>query len=216
MKLRLLLFFLISLLFSCKGLNNEPNKTPSNKQKKKTNKKLLIIVQPFEGIPISTANLVAAHVRDFYSVNVVVHHSIALPKNALNQDKKRYRADSLIRYLGGLVKDGQLIIGLTNKDISSVKGKDPDYGVMGLGFCPGKSCIASTSRLKGKNRLEKLFKVAIHELAHTQGLAQTKTKHCPDKNCLMSDAKGKDRLDELSDFCSKCKPVLIKAGWQLQ
>lgn len=76
--------------------------------------------------------------------------------------------------------------------------------------------MASTFRLKGKNRLEKLFKVAIHELGHTQGLARTKSKHCPEKSCLMRDAQGKDNWDQLKEFCPKCKPVLIQAGWALK
>jgi hypothetical protein len=32
----------------------------------------------------------------------------------------------------------------------------------------------------------------------------------------MRDAEGKDHLNELRYFCSKCKPVLIKAGWELK
>jgi archaemetzincin len=87
---------------------------------------------------------------------------------------------------------------------------------MGLGYCPGKACIASTFRVKGKDKLEKLFKLSIHELGHTQGLARTKTKHCPEKTCLMRDAEGKDHLDELKMFCSKCKPILENAGWSLK
>ncbi len=82
---------------------------------------------------------------------------------------------------------------------------------MGLGFCPGKSCIASSFRLKGNNKLEKLYKVAIHELGHTQGLP-----HCSVKTCLMRDAEGKDCLNEETGFCKSCKAVLVKAGWALR
>ena len=82
---------------------------------------------------------------------------------------------------------------------------------MGLGFCPGKSCIVSTFRLRGKNREEKLFKLALHELGHTQGL-----KHCPTKNCFMRDAKGKDHWNELNGFCKRCKITLKMAGWLLK
>lgn len=154
--------------------------------------------------------------KKIYSGDVIINNSIVLPQKALVQSRTRYRADSLIRFLRDFAKDGQLIIGVTNRDISTTKGAYPDWGVMGLGFCPGKSCIASTFRLKGKNRNEKLFKIAIHELGHTQGLALTKTKHCLDKACLMRDAEGKDHLDELRYFCSKCKPILIKAGWEIK
>jgi archaemetzincin len=216
MRLLLLRIFTISLLYSCNGINNDGSKTESVNNKRKNKEKLSLIIQPFDGMPISTTNLVAEQLKEIYSGDIIINNSIPLPKKALNYNKTRYRADSLIRYLATLVKDAQLIIGLTNKDISTTKGKDTDYGIMGLGYSPGKSCIASTFRLKGKNRIEKLFKVAIHELGHTQGIAKSKTRHCPVKTCLMRDAEGKDHLDELKDFCSKCKPVLIKAGWELK
>jgi archaemetzincin len=216
MKLYSLLFFPISLFISCQDVNNNGNKPASTNDNKKTQERMSIIIQPFEGLSLSTANLVAEKLKEIYSGEIIINNSISLPKKAFNREKTRYRADLLIRYLGTLAKDNQLIIGLTNKDISTTKEKYADWGVMGLGFCPGKSCIASTFRLKGSNRLEKLFKVAIHELGHTQGLAKTNTKHCPEKSCLMRDAEGKDHLDELKDFCSKCKPVLIKAGWELK
>jgi len=216
MKLQSLFLCIIGLLTSCNGFNNENKETESKNYRDKLPKKLSIIIQPFDGIPESTVTILSEKLKKIYSGDVIINKSIVLPQKALVQSRKRYRADSLIRFLRDFAKDGQLIIGVTNRDISTTKGAYPDRGVMGLGFCPGKSCIASTFRLKGKNRNEKLFKVAIHELGHTQGLALTKTKHCPDKACLMRDAEGKDHLDELRYFCSKCKPILIKAGWEIK
>jgi archaemetzincin len=172
---------------------------------------LTIIIQPFVGFPASSANLIAKQLKEMYSGNIVVNDAIPFPDNAFYAARSRYRADSLIKYLSSLAKDGQLIIGLTNRDISTTKDNYPDWGIMGLGYCPGKSCIASTFRLKGGNPLEKLFKVAIHELGHTQGLP-----HCPNQTCLMRDAEGKDHLDEEKEFCPRCKAVLIKAGWNLK
>jgi len=216
MKTTLPLIFLISLLISCNNEISDVDKLASINVKNKSTKRLSIIIQPFEGFSISTTNFVVTQLKEIYSGDVIIRKSIPLPNKALNQTKVRYRADSLIRYLNAFASDGQLIIGLTSKDISTTKGKYKDWGVMGLGFCPGKSCIASTFRLKGKNRLEKLFKVAIHELGHTQGLAYSKTKHCSNKTCFMRDAEGKDHLNELIFFCSKCKPILVKAGWDLK
>lgn len=71
---------------------------------------------------------------------------------------------------------------------------------MGLGYCPGKACVASSFRLSPQKRQQQFFKVAIHELGHTQGLA-----HCAIKTCLMRDAEGGNHLDEETDFCQKCK-----------
>lgn len=166
-----------------------------------------IIIQPFSDLKEADVNFVANELKKLYS-KVIINKPIKFPQNALNEVKTRYRADSLIRFLSNRTERGFLTIGLTSKDISTTKGKHADWGVMGLGYCPGKSCIASSFRLKGENKLEKLFKVAIHELGHTQGLP-----HCKVKTCLMRDAEGKDHLDEEKDFCEKCKKVLVKAGW---
>jgi len=102
------------------------------------------------------------------------------------------------------------LLGLTSKDISTTKGNTKDFGIMGLGFCPGTACVVSTYRLRGKNRMEKFRKVTLHELAHTEGLS-----HCPDPHCYMRDAKGKDYLDEEIDFCEGCKKKLLEKGWRL-
>ena len=212
MKSSQLLIFAVFLFFSCK----EESALSTSGNQEKTKEKLSIIIQPFEGLPPSTADFVKVKLSEIYSGEVTINEPIPLPKKALNQDRSRYRADSLIRFLNSYAKEDELILGLTSKDISITKGNDPDYGIMGLGFSPGKSCIASTFRLKGDNRQEKLFKLAIHELGHTQGIAQTPTKHCPEKTCLMRDTEGKDHWDELNGFCSKCKTVLIDAGWALK
>ena len=94
-------------------------------------------------------------------------------------------------------------------DISVTKGKVEDFGVMGLGYRPGKSCVASTFRLDKNNRNLQFYKIAIHELGHTQGL-----KHCPEKHCFMRDAEGGNPTNELSDFCNNCKLVLKSKHWK--
>ena len=137
MKSSQLLIFAVILFFSCKSDNQEKTKEP-----------LSIVIQPFEGLPLSTANFVKVKLKEIYSGEVTINEPIPLPKKALNQDQSRYRADSLIRFLNSYAKEDQLILGLTSKDISITKGNDPDYGIMGLGSSPGKSCIASTFKLK--------------------------------------------------------------------
>lgn len=202
MKFQSLFLIVYVILSSCNGLNNEGKNLLSINDKRIAQNALSIIIQPFDGIPEASVTIVAEKLKEIYTGAIVINHSIPLPQKALNLNKKRHRADSLIRYLATFAKPNQVIIGLTHKDISTTKGKNKDYGIMGLGFSPGKSCIVSTFKLKGKNRQEKLFKVVIHELAHTQGLAKTSTKHCPEKSCFMRDAEGKDHLNELKYFCS--------------
>jgi archaemetzincin len=183
----------------------------SRKGKSEIVQKVEIFIQPFLGIRRSTVQTMVKKLKSVYSGEVQVNSTLELPANTLNKAKSRYRADSLIRYLTRLSSGNQLIIGVTNKDISTTKGVHADWGIMGLGFCPGKSCIVSTFRLKGNNRDEKLLKLALHELGHTQGL-----KHCPIKSCLMRDAAGKDHWNELTTFCKRCKGNLALAGWLLK
>ncbi|MCD1116614.1 matrixin family metalloprotease [Chryseobacterium turcicum] len=141
--------------------------------------------------------------------HVKILEAIDLPHKAYYKDRNRYRADSIIKHLSKNTKDGFVTIGLTTKDISTTKGTIKDFGVMGLGFQPGKSCIASSFRLNKNNKNEQFFKVAIHEIGHTQGL-----KHCPERSCFMRDAEGKNHTDEETDFCTKCKNFLKTKNWK--
>ncbi|WP_428225146.1 matrixin family metalloprotease [Flavobacterium sp.] len=171
-----------------------------------TNKNITIIVQPFANFPKSRVTTVVKEIRKIYK-NCKVNPAISFPQDSWNAEKSRRRADKLIKYLNNLAETDQLYIGLTSEDISTTKNQYKDWGVFGLGYRPGKSCIASTFRLKG-NKDVKLFKVAIHELGHTQGLS-----HCPIASCFMRNAKGKDVLDFETEFCSSCKAVLLQKGW---
>ncbi len=190
-------FILLSALMMSFSTYTEPKKT-------------IIIVQPFKGFPVEHTEYVVKELKKVYPL-VEVKEVIPMPENCRNSTKTRYRADKLISYLNSRTKEGYCTIGLTNKDISTTKEPYADWGVMGLGYCPGKACIASTFRVKGKDRLEKLFKLSIHELGHTQGLP-----HCPTSGCFMQDAKGKDNFGKENDFCKNCKIKLIKAGWKLE
>lgn len=140
--------------------------------------------------------------------SAILNSAIPFPRNTFYQDRNRYRADSLIKYLSRFFGSDTVVIGLTSKDISTTKGNIKDWGVMGLGYCPGNSCIASTFRLSKSNINEQFYKVAIHELGHTQGLP-----HCPNKTCYMRDAEGGNPLNKENEFCAKCKDFLIKKGF---
>ena len=169
-----------------------------------------INIQPFNDLSAGETNYVFREIKKIYPY-INVNKAIALPKSAFYRARNRYRADSLINFLGSNTPDGHITIGLTSKDISTTKGAIADWGVMGLGFCPGKACIASTFRLAKDQKSAQLFKVAIHELGHTQGLP-----HCPVKSCFMRDAEGKNSTNEEREFCESCKLFLVSKGWQFK
>lgn len=168
-----------------------------------------INIQPYGGIPEELVNPIYQELCKIHE-HVILLKSIPLPAKAFYSPRNRYKADTLIAMLSDSTEDGCVTIGLTIKDISTTKDKIPDWGVMGLGYEPGKACVVSAFRLSKNNLREQYFKVVIHELGHTQGLP-----HCPDKHCYMSDAEGKNTTDNETGFCDKCKKYLTGKGWKL-
>jgi len=196
---------IISCLFSCKKKNSikhEDSCVISTQQK-------IIVIQPYNDLDKSQVDYLVAEIKKVCP-KVAVNKPIPLPSSAYYLAKKRFRADSIIAKKKRICENKYTLLGLTSKDISTTKGKTKDFGIMGLGYCPGYSCVVSGYRLKGNNRMEKFRKVTLHELAHTEGLP-----HCPNPHCYMRDAKGKDHLNEETDFCKTCKPILLKKGWRL-
>ena len=185
-------FILFLLIFSC-----EKSKVIDLKSEEE----ITILIQPFEDVKPKQLAEISENIRKIYP-KIKILEPIDFPKNAFYQPRNRYRADSIIKFLNSETVQNCVTIGLTNKDISATKGKIADFGIMGLGYRPGNACVASSFRLNPKNKNEQFYKIAIHELGHTQGL-----KHCPDKTCFMRDAEGKDRkstrLNSSHEFVSR-------------
>jgi archaemetzincin len=179
--------------------------TPSEKNNKA--EPVTILIQPFKDVDPADVDYVVAGLKKVYPY-IQVKQSVSLPSTAWNPVRGRYRADSLIRILKSKANKGEVMIGLTSRDISTTNNSVADWGIMGLGFCPGSACVASTFRVSPQYRQVQLFKVAIHELGHIQGL-----QHCKVKTCLMRDAEGTNPINEEKEFCTKCRSVLLKKGW---
>ena len=173
-----------------------------------TERSLAITIQPFGDIPPSYVSYFYKQASQIIP-GINIKATIPLPKSAFYAPRNRYRADSLIDFLERNTPDKQVTIGLTTKDISCTDPRSPDWGVFGLSYCPGKACVASSFRLKGDNKMDQFFKIAIHELGHTQGL-----DHCPDTTCIMQDAKGHNTTAQEQGFCKVCKAKLKAKGWQ--
>lgn len=189
------ILILILALISC---------TKEKEQHQKT-----IVIQPLGNFNIEQAKEVYNKIRTI-NANVVLRPNIPFPENAYYQPRNRYRADSIIKNIKNNIEKDSVIVGLSNADISVTKGKIKDWGVMGLGYHPGKSCVVSDFRLSKGNKNTQFYKVVLHELGHTEGLP-----HCPTKTCLMRDAEDKNPIDEEKGFCLKCKNYLIGKGWKL-
>jgi archaemetzincin len=162
---------------------------------------------PFAGTPAIMVKNLFERLKLIFPT-ITLQAPIAFPLSAYYEPRNRYKADSLISFLSGNTPRKHISLGVTNRDISSSNPGVEDWGVMGLSFIPGNACVVSSYRLNKTNLSDQLFKVAIHELGHTQGL-----DHCENLSCFMRDAEGKNTTDQEKEFCGKCKGFLIGKGW---
>lgn len=172
-------------------------------------KSKVIVIQPLGNFKADQAKNVLVQIKEI-NPDVVLRSAISFPENSYYKPRNRYRADSIIKFLSNAIGKDSVIVGLSNRDISTTKNGIEDWGVMGLGYRPGKSCVVSDFRMESKNRNQQFYKVVLHELGHTEGLP-----HCKTKTCLMRDAESGNHLDEEKDFCENCKSFLLKKGWNL-
>ena len=127
---------------------------------------------------------VMAQTNAFYGFDNYSDTTVGLPSEAYSSLRGRYKADGILGYLQNLnTNNYKHVIGFINKDICTPKNGIADYGIYGLGTCPGNVCITSSFRLK--ENFDKCLQVVIHEVGHNKGLP-----HCPNERCLMADAKG--------------------------
>ncbi|MBC8882524.1 matrixin family metalloprotease [Flavobacterium piscinae] len=153
---------------------------------------------PYADFPKAKTDTISKIIQKFYNVQTVILPNISHDISTFTNVKSpRYRADKIIQLQKkGLPDSLDYLIGLTEKDISTTKKengkiKEPankyqDWGIMGLAYCPGNSCVVSTFRIQHQNKavhFSRLKKVAVHEFGHNLGLP-----HCSDKKCVMTDA----------------------------
>lgn len=192
MKKKILLLILVPFLFTfCQKLKNFKNYL--------VNDEVVIALHPFQDFDSKTSQIVLDSLQNYFK-EVYLSSPIDFPTHSYNSSRNRYRADSIIQFLKNYHKADTISVGLTNSDISTTYNKVKDWGVMGLGFMPGRACVISTYRLNKTKSNEQLVKAVLHELGHNLGLP-----HCDNKTCLMRDAKGKNPIDEEKGFCKNCK-----------
>lgn len=206
-KYSILLKLIVGILFIANINCNSKKQKNKNEFKEKNVSKIKIMLQPLGKIETKIVFQIFEKIKIIHP-NIELLNNKELPSLAYYPLRKRYRADTLISWLSRKANINEVIVGITNEDISTSKKEQniDDWGVMGLGFCPGNACIASNYRLKDKSS-NSFFKVVIHEYGHTQGL-----NHCENKECYMRDAKGGDYTNEEKDFCKKCSNYLKGKG----
>ena len=167
-----------------------------------------IFIQPYDDFSQNKALEVSKqleralneHMKGLAVTEVQVMPNKPLTEDLMNKGMTRNRASKILDQQQGLVKQpGDVVIGLTDKDIStSVHGYE-DWGILGLSYLNKNNCLISTYRVKEKSQF---WKVVLHEFGH--GLLGL--PHCPnnDSSCFMVDAKGKPNLTPEHHFCDSC------------
>ena len=159
----------------------------------------VIAVQPLGKVSEARQDQVRDAISQVYSFRCIGFSPIEMPEECFVKIKSpRYRADKLIRILKQSKPDSvDYVVGITNFDISTTKKgvtdsthKYFDWGIFGLGYRPGPSCVVSTYRLSHANPSvvsERFKKVCVHEVGHNLGL-----RHCTSGlPCVMADAVEK-------------------------
>lgn len=166
-------------------------------------KEVTIYIQPLGNIDADYLEYVKKSVIDFYGSKCVIKPKIELTNDLLAVSKTRYDANKIL----AKYKSNINLLLITEKDIAYKKSAQyTEWGIFGLGFRPGKTCVISNFRLKKnvskQQMLVRLKKVALHEIGHNLGLS-----HCiHNKECMMNDADGtiKQVDREKIWFCEKC------------
>jgi archaemetzincin len=172
----------------------------------------VVAIVPLGRVKQEYLERIAQELQARMNVRVRIDARRELPKAAYYAPRRRWRAERILDWLDETPPEGAWkVIAVTEAELSTTKGKIPDWGIAGLGTIGGRNCVLSAYLYKKHSRrkealLRRLGDVAVHEFGHTLGFP-----HCEVKGCVMSDAKGKaiKSADESTGhYCATCLGLL--------
>lgn len=174
-------------------------------------RKAIIAVLPLGRIREDILRVVADSLQGILRLPVDLRASIPIPEDSFMESRNQYNAMALIKYLDRELSDNSLkILGITANDICN---PILTY-VFGEAYMGGRSAVMSSARLRvglmgepvsREHFLDRVVKVAIHEIGHTFNL-----RHCHTDRCVMRASNTLHELDEkLNYLCDYCEVFLF-------
>ena len=176
-------------------------------------KKIRMGVVPIGNVPEITSKTIAAHILGYLNLDTDILPPLEHPAHAYDKKRLQYNAGTILKALESEpFPDYTKVIGIIDLDIFA---PILTY-VFGEAKQGGKCALVSLYRLKRNPDgstlpnplyLERVAKVALHELGHLFNLI-----HCMDERCLMHFSGRLQDLDRASlYFCSYCSVYIRDA-----
>lgn len=180
-----------------------------NAKAKAAAKRRKVTVVPLGEVDELALSVAAANIQAIVGINVDVAAPRPDPAYAIMAGRGQYNAIPILKDLGRQRPGDTLCLGILNGDLCL-----PFLShVFGEAQVNGKAAVMSLHRLQrgpdGRKAasslfLERLAKIAVHEIAHVLGLT-----HCRIPHCIMAYALDLEFLDGVRlAFCPDCEPLL--------
>jgi len=164
---------------------------------------------PMGAVNQLTLSVVAANIQALFGIPVDIEPPWPDPAYAVIPGRGQYNAIPLLSALGKGLRKNQYRIGVLNRDLCLPFLTH----VFGEARVRGHVAVVSLYRLaprpngregQSARALERLAKIAVHEMAHALGLT-----HCNSPGCPMSFSPELETLDQLTlEFCLHCRKSL--------
>jgi archaemetzincin len=176
-----------------------------NLQSSSTRKGLIAVV-PLGRVEEDVLRVVADSLQGILLVPVDVWGAMPIPEEAFMRARNQYNAMAIIKYLAENHSDSSLkVLGIMGKDICN---PIITY-VFGEAYMGGRAAVMSSARLGATSSgepvsreqfLDRVVKVALHEIGHTFNIP-----HCHTGRCVMRASNNlvelDDKLNYLCDYC---------------
>ncbi len=166
----------------------------------------LIAVVPLGWVEEDVLRVVADSLQGVLRMPVDVWAAMPIPEDAFMRGRNQYNAMTIIKYLAENHSDNSLkVLGIMDKDICN---PIITY-VFGEAYMGGRAAVMSSARLSTspsgepvsrEQFLDRVVKVALHEIGHTVNIP-----HCHTGRCGMRASNNlvelDDKLNYLCDYC---------------